>query len=232
MRVFCDDWDVDPVCNSTGLMKSFFLLVVLSASCMATASLADGEEFVGGMFEGRVVAEWSDDPFFPTMRIKEELLFRQTGGDTWVVPAGATVDGRSMPKLFVSLIGDPFKSGFLKSAVTYDYAVKAKARRWNDAQRMFVEGSVVEGVHTIDARVMYMLLHATGSRWAVRWMSGCYGRCHAADSELEWRPRVDDEKVIALVTWVRQEAPSLEAIERRVGEAIIEAGPHIFGPEK
>jgi len=63
-------------------------------------------------------------------------------------------------------------------------------------------------------------------------MSGRYGRCHAADSDLEWRPRVDDEKVIALVTWVRQEAPSLEAIERRVGEVIIEAGPHVFGPEK
>ncbi len=63
-------------------------------------------------------------------------------------------------------------------------------------------------------------------------MSGCYGRCHAADSELEWRPRVDDEKVIELVTWVRQEAPSLEEIEGRVREVIIEAGPHIFGPER
>jgi hypothetical protein len=199
---------------------------------MATVSLADDEEFVGGTFEGRVVAEWSDDPFFPTLRLKEELLFRQTGGDTWVVPAEATVDGRSMPKLFFSLIGDPWTSGFLKSAVTYDYAVKAKARRWKDAQRMFVEGAVVEGVHTIDAKAMYMLLHATGSRWAVRWMSGCYGRCHASDSELEWRPRVDDEKVIALVTWVRKDDPSLEEIERRAGEAVVEAGPHIFGPER
>jgi hypothetical protein len=170
-----------------------------------------------------------DDPFFFTIRLKEELLFRQTGGETWVVPANAIVDGRSMPKLFFSLIGHPFTSGFLKTAIIYDYAVKAKVRRWTDAQRMFVEGVVVEGVPTIEAKAMYMLLHATGSRWAVRWMSGCYGRCHAADSELEWRPRVDDEQVIALVRWVRQEDPSLEAIERRVGEAIIEAGPHIFG---
>jgi len=85
-------------------MKQAFLLVVLMALCMATVSLADSEEFVGGTFEGRVVAEWSDDPFIPTLRLKEELLFRQTAGDTWVVPADASVDGRSMPKLFVSLI--------------------------------------------------------------------------------------------------------------------------------
>jgi hypothetical protein len=195
-------------------------------------SVASEEDFAGGTFEGRVVAEWSDDPFIPKMRLKEELLFRQNGGDTWVVPAEATVDGRSMPKLFVSLVGDPFTSGFLKSAVTYDYAVKAKARRWKDAQRMFVEGSVVEGVDKTDAKVMYTLLQATGSRWAVRWMSGCYGRCHAPDAELEWRPRVDDGKVLALVDWVRQQAPSLEAIEQRVDEVILEPGPHIFGPEK
>ena len=79
---FCDDWTVDAICSSTGLMKKIFSLVVLLASCMATVSLADGEEFVGGTFEGRVVAEWSDDPFIPTMRLKEELLFRQTAGDT------------------------------------------------------------------------------------------------------------------------------------------------------
>ena len=212
-------------------MKNRFLIVIVAA-CLATLSFADDGEFVGGTFEGRVVAERLDDPFFPAMRLKEELLFRQAGGDTWVVPAGATLDGRSMPKLFVSLIGDPLKSGFLKSAVTYDYAVKAKARRWNDAQRMFVEGSVVEGARELDAKVMYLLLQATGSRWAVRWMSGCYGRCHAADSELVWRPRVDDEKVIALVRWVQHSDPSLEEIERRAGEAIIEAGPHIFGPSR
>lgn len=208
------------------------LLIVLVAFCAKDARFADGEEFVSGTFEGRVVLERLDAPFFPTMRLKEELLFRQTGGGTWVVPANAIVDGRSMPKLFFSLIGHPFESGFLKTAITYDYAVKAKVRRWTDAQRMFVEGVVVEGVATIEAKAMYMLLHATGSRWAVRWTSGCYGRCHAADSELEWRPRVDDEQVIALVRWVRQEDPSLEDIDRRVGEAIIEAGPHIFGPDR
>ena len=123
----------------------------------------------------------------------------------------------------------PGHADYVKNMIT---GAKAKTRRWKDAQRMFLEGSVVEGSQTIDAKVMYMLLHATGSRWAVRWMSGCYGRCHAADSELEWRPRVDDEKVIALVTWVRQNDPSLEVIERRVGEVIIEAGPHIVGPAR
>ncbi len=102
----------------TSLSMTKLLPVVLVAVCAAPMSVASEEDFAGGTFEGRVVAEWSDDPFIPKMRLKEELLFRQNGGDTWVVPADATVDGRSMPKLFVSLVGDPFTSGFLRSAVT------------------------------------------------------------------------------------------------------------------
>ena len=84
------------------------VLIVLVAFCATDVRAADGEEFVSGTFEGRVVVERLDAPFFPTMRLKEELLFRQTGGETWVVSANAIVDGRSMPKLFFNFIGHPF----------------------------------------------------------------------------------------------------------------------------
>ncbi len=69
---FCDDGTIENSFSNTGSMKKLLLLVLVAAS----ASVADGAEFVSGTFEGRVVVEWLDDSFIPTMRLKEESLFR------------------------------------------------------------------------------------------------------------------------------------------------------------
>ena len=44
------------------------VLIVLAAFCATDMGVADGEEFVGGTFEGRAAVEWLDDAFIPTMR--------------------------------------------------------------------------------------------------------------------------------------------------------------------
>jgi hypothetical protein len=33
---------------------------------------------------------------------------------------------------------------------------------------MFLEGNLAEGVLPVEAKAMYLLLHATGPRWAIR----------------------------------------------------------------
>lgn len=181
-------------------------------------------------FSGRIVVEWVDDnQFVAAMRLVETFSFTQVSGKTWLVPAGSIVDGRSMSPLFVRLFGHPFDGGYRKSAVVYDYATKVMSEPWQDAQQMFFDGSVAEGILPIEAKVMYLLLSATGPRWVVRGKSSCFDHCHTADGELTWRPRVDDDPVVALVSWVRDENPSLEQIDSRVGEVILHPGPHIFG---
>ena len=194
------------------------------------ATAAESDEMAGGVFEGTVGFErLDDDPFVPKLRLTEELLFRQADGRVWVTPANAVIDGRSMPTLLVQLIGHPFESEFRKTAISYDYAVKSKRHSWEDAQRMFYAAAVAEGVVPGEAKVMYMLLRAQGSRWALHGPNSCFSRCHTDAEELEWRPRVDDEKLVSVVRWVRAEAPSLNAIDQRTIEVIIEKGPHIFG---
>ena len=94
---------------------------------------------------------------------------------------------------------------------------------------MFYDGAVTEGILPVEAKLMYMLLNATGLRWDVRGSRDCYGRCHARDAELEWTPKVRDEQVLALISWVRAEDPSLDEIERKVHGVILEKGPHIVG---
>ena len=181
-------------------------------------------------FEGRVVLEWLDEPpYVVAMRLVEPFAYRQQDGLVWAVPAGAIVDGRSIPPLFVSVMGLPFEGGFRKTAVVYDYAAKHQARHWQDAQRMFYEASITEGVLQIEAKVMFMLLSAAGTRWEIRDTGTCFSQCHTGDTELVWRPVIDDDPVIALASWVRQDDPSLEEIVRRVDDVILYPGPHVFG---
>ncbi len=204
---------------------------ILAAALLWSACItaADSGETAGGFFQGKVIVEWLDDPYVLKMRMTQDFAFRHSDGDTWVVPANAIVDGNSLPTLFVSFIGRPFDSSFRKTALVYDHAAKSKQRSWKDAQRMFHEAAIVEGVMPVEAKVMYLLLNAAGLRWAERGDRDCYGRCHRRDANLEWSPRVRDEDVLALVSWVRSEDPSLDGIEQQVDKVIIDDSPHMIG---
>ena len=203
------------------------LLVFLALAALCSGGLVAAAE---ARFNGRIVLRWVDEnQFVAAMQLVENFSFMPANGKAWVVPAGAVVDGRSMSPLFVQLAGHPFEGGFRKTAIIYDYATKEMSQPWQDAQHIFFEGSVTEGILPIEAKVMYLLLYATGPRWVVRGKSSCFDHCHTADGELEWRPLVDDDAVIALVSWVRDNDPSLDEIDKRVSGVILHPGPHIFG---
>ncbi len=206
--------------------RSKTLLLVLGTLC--SGGLLAAQE---AGFSGRIMVEWvEENQFVAAMRLVEPFSFTQANGKTWLVPEGSVVDGRSMSPLFVRLSGHPFEGGFRKTAVVYDHAAKQQSQPWQAAQQMFFEASVSEGILPIEAKVMYLLINATGPRWVVRGESSCFNQCHhTGDSELVWRPLVDDEPVVGLVSWVRDEDPELEDIERRVSGIVLHPGPHIFG---
>jgi Protein of unknown function (DUF1353) len=192
--------------------------------------IALAEEIGGGTFEGQVVLQpVGDDQFVPSFRLEETLLFRQGDGTEWISPAGVILDGRSVPSLFVKVIGHPFEGTYRKSAVSYDYAVKVKEGTWETAQRMFFDALLTEGVAEPEAKVMYLLLSGSGTRWAMRGPNSCFSRCHTDSRELEWRPRVDNDKLLALIAWAQTDNPDLDQIDVRARASILEPGPHIFG---
>lgn len=180
-----------------------------------------------GQFEGRVVVEWMDDPFVPTMKLVEEFRFHQADGKIWKAPSGQVLDGKGLPPLFKHLAGQPFEGGFRKSAVLYDAAAHRMDMPWDAAQRMFYEASVLEGVFSADAKAMYAVLATQGSRWELKG-SRCFGSCHGSTLPLEWRPVVDERKVNELVAWARAADPELREIDVRARRAIKAFGPHIF----
>ena len=202
-------------------MKKLLILVVTAALSVGGFAAENGE------FQGRVMVEWLDDPFVPTMRLVEPFAYRQPEGKVWAVPRGHIVEDRGMPPLFRDLIGHPFNSGFRKSSIVYDYATQKMTEPWDDAQHMFLDASVAEGVTRAEAKAMYLLLRAQGSRWEVP-ASNCYGHCHGKAVPLLWRPVVDEAVVGELLGWVRRNDPSLQEIEQRAQSAILDAGPHVF----
>jgi len=205
---------------------------VLAATAMF-ASAPGAEEIpldlspLDGQFEGRVVVEWLDDPFVPTMKLAEDFAYREASGKLWRAPRGQVLDGKGLPPLFRHLAGHPFEGGFRKASVLYDAATRQMINNWGDAQRMFYEASVAEGVFPADAKAMYAVLAAQGSRWEVKG-SSCFGTCHGNGLPLEWRPVVNERKVGELVEWARANDPSLPEIEARAMKVIKAQGPHIF----
>jgi hypothetical protein len=65
-------------------MKKFLMLVVTSALSVGGIAAEIGE------FQGRVIVEWLDDPFIPTMRLVEPFAFRQPDGKVCTVPGGTS----------------------------------------------------------------------------------------------------------------------------------------------
>jgi hypothetical protein len=57
---------------------------------------------------------------------------------------------------------------FEKAAIVHDDATKEMSQPWHESQQMFLEGNLAEGVLPVEAKAMYLLLHATGPRWAIR----------------------------------------------------------------
>jgi hypothetical protein len=203
------------------------LLVLVAGACMCCAALSAET----GRFAGKVVVEWlDDDPFVPTMRLAEDFAFEDANGKSWVAQKGHVLDGRSLPPAFRALVGQPFAGDYRKSCVLYDYYVHTMAEPWPDVHRMFYRAALAEGVDAVEAKVMYLVLFAQGSRWEVHG-SSCFGSCHAAAPALVWRPVVHEEDLRPLAERIRQSNPSLEQIEQWAIGAIHKPGPHIFAQQ-
>ena len=202
-------------------------------ACLVAALAITGSPITGtrgaeqGGFEGRVAVDTLDEGFVPSIRAVEDFGFRQATGKFWKVARGQVFDGKGMPPLLCDLAGPPYAGSFRKSSMVYESATQRRTEKWDEAQRMFFEAALAEGVAPHDAKVMYLLLAIQGSRWEVPG-SRCFGSCHGVSGPLEWRPVINETTSGELVQWVRAADPKLEEIDLRATSAIRAKGPHIF----
>ena len=116
-----------------------------------------------GRFVGSVVARWHDDG--RSMTLVEPFAYVDPRDDRWDAPAGAVVNGASIPRAFWSLVGGPFEGKFRDASVVHDVACETRSRAWQDVHRMFYEACRCGGVDAVTAKTMYYAVHHFGPRW-------------------------------------------------------------------
>ena len=142
-----------------------FFLVGLCGFAMAigcpSAEPPESADF--GRFKGEVVAVWDDDGRHMTLR--EDFMYVDSRNRRWVAPAGAVVDGASIPAAFWSLIGGPFAGRYRNASVVHDVECVDMTAPWQDVHRMFYEACRCGGVDERMAKIMYYAVYHFGPRW-------------------------------------------------------------------
>ena len=118
-----------------------------------------------GYFDGRVVAAWHDDG--RDMALVEPFAYVDAAEVRWDAPAGAVVNGASIPRPFWSLIGGPFEGRFRNASVVHDVACVERIRPWRQVHRMFYEACRCGRVGIVKAKTMYYAVYHFGPRWRV-----------------------------------------------------------------
>ncbi len=118
-----------------------------------------------GRFVGDVVARWEAGG--RDMTLVEPFAYDDPHDTRWEAPAGAVVNGASIPRAFWSLIGGPFEGRFRNASVVHDVACVVRARPWQQVHRMFHDACRCGGVGAAKAATMYYAVYQFGPRWTV-----------------------------------------------------------------
>ena len=196
-------------------MRSMSLaLVALGGIVVDTAPLAMQST---GRFEGALVVEWVENRSGPDrdMRLLEPFIFWDGRGTEWAVPAGAVVDGASIPQLLWSFVGSPFVGDHRLASVVHDYFCTLKNRRWQAVHRMFYDALLASGVPRLRAKILYGAVYAAGPRW--------YGIAGIEPGAPELRtvwPEFSENDFRELEEWIVLNDPTLEELEREARQSI------------
>ncbi len=173
-----------------------------------------------GSFTGRVVVEWltGQNPE-RDMRLVEPFSYTDPNGKKWTVPAGAVVNGASIPSSLWSLVGSPYTGNYRRASVIHDYYCGTRSETWQDVHRVFYYAMIGGGVDTIQAKVFYASVYAGGPRWKTIVSKNLEGSEETTTVPVRATvaPPVLDETNV----WIRSTNPSLEAIEKRLNSRVV-----------
>lgn len=111
-------------------------------------------------FSGNPKTTWLDEAGPDRgMLINEDFWFRDGRDETWLAPAGAVIDGASIPRALWTIVGSPYTGDYRRASLVHDVACEvagddSDARR--RADRMFFEACRAGGCSARDAMVLYV----------------------------------------------------------------------------
>lgn len=101
----------------------------------------------------------------PLFKLEAEFRFKDPNGFVWLTPAGAEVDGASIPQFFCSYIGGPFEGAYISASVIHDHYCKTKERTAHDTHRNFYYGMRAAQVPEWRAKLMHWAVETFGPSW-------------------------------------------------------------------
>jgi hypothetical protein len=99
--------------------------------------------------------------------LKQPFDFIDHEGRRWHVPAGAVVDGASIPKPLRMVVGEPWSDRYMRASVIHDYFCATMDRGWRNVHRVFYEAMLAGGVAETKALLMYMAVMWGGPKWSI-----------------------------------------------------------------
>jgi hypothetical protein len=100
------------------------------------------------------------------VRVVNHFGYVDRHGLRWDVPAGAIVDGASIPRPLWSVIGGPFEGKYRAASIVHDWFCDVRSRLWKSVHRMFFEAMLASGVPAPQAKLMYAGVYWGGPRWS------------------------------------------------------------------
>lgn len=117
-----------------------------------------------GTFSGPVRVEWPEN-HSRVMVVLNDVHFMDSKGVVWTAPAGAVVDGASIPRIVWSIIGSPFIGRYRRASVIHDVYCKTKDRSAQEVHDVFREMMLADRVPKVKAFVMFQAVDKGGPRW-------------------------------------------------------------------
>lgn len=98
----------------------------------------------------------------------------------WTAPAGARVNGASIPQWLWSIVGSPMRGRYREASVIHDHFTSKKSRPWAQVHEVFYRAMLANGVPETQAKIMYAAVYRFGPRWSTAWKGSCrpLSRCH------------------------------------------------------
>lgn len=127
-----------------------------------------------------------------------------------VAPAGARVNGASVPRAFWSIIGGPFEEKYRNASVLHGVAYEEQNVSPPEADLMFYNAMRCAGVGATTAKTMYYVLLRHGRHWKHR-------QAEPVQQPSRRPTAVAPGDVDEIQKWIRQHDPSLDEIQTRAG---------------
>jgi len=117
-----------------------------------------------GTYQGRAVVTLLDDG--RRVQLVDPFAYIDPATLKWDVPAGAIVDGASIPQPLWGIIGGPFEGKYRAASIIHDWYCDVRTRPWKAVHRVFYDAMLTSGVSAGRAKPMYAGVLWGGPRWS------------------------------------------------------------------